>query len=145
MERYGVQIKRDPNPDLPLALRRIASKRGQGDPYTVCDLYRDCLLEYTKTHSTYNEVARHNNFVTRTVYVRDMGGESKKFGDLAKTHGITSLGKLLEASVNYCIGDEIAIELVLIAKQRQAMTAVKDALNANAIMGSPHNANTNND
>ena len=145
MSRYGVQIKRDPNPRLPLAMRRIASKRGEGEPYTVCDLYRDCLIAYTDAHTSFANVEHHNNFITRTVYVRDNGGEHDKFLTLAKSGGLTSLGKLLEAAIKYCLDDEINMQLAIIAKQEEVAAQLTKTLGRTILLGEPYHANQNDD
>lgn len=123
MTRYGVQIKRNPNPDLPLAMRRIASERGKGQPYTVSDLYRDCLIAYTRDHTVYRSV-EFTNFVVRTVYVRELqpigrSSEHKRFQNLAKSHGMKALGRLLETAIEYTIGTEIAVQLKQIEQERK--------------------------
>lgn len=119
MDRYGVQIKRNPNPDLPLAMRRIASQRGNGQPYTVSDLYRDCLIAYTHDHKVYRTV-EFTNFIIRTVYVREPNKtEHRYFIRQAKSHGLKALGRLLEAAIEYHCGEDIAAQLTLIAQENK--------------------------
>lgn len=101
---YGVQIKRPR--DLSLILRRIASNRGQGKPYVVADLLRDCLIAYTSNHLVFSKTSAFDRNPVTTVYVRGSAAEHKFYLDSAEGQNM-GLGYLLESAIVFHCGEDI--------------------------------------